>query len=160
MATEPPKRRWFRFSLKTFVVVLTLFCVWLGLLVYRVNKQREAIQWVREHGGYVYYDYQFELLGGVIDDAEPPGPDWLRELIGVDYFADVAYVNLSGAKIDDIGPLRELNQMKWLFLDDTQVSDLAPLSELNQLETIFLDEDQQVTIPEELKDRVVRMSFH
>ena len=50
MATEPPKRkrRWFRFSLKTFVVVLTVFCVWLGLLVHRVNKQKEAVQWVKD----------------------------------------------------------------------------------------------------------------
>ena len=42
------KRRWFRFSLRTFVVLLTVFCVWLGLLVYRVNKQREAAQWVKK----------------------------------------------------------------------------------------------------------------
>ena len=41
------KRRWFRFSLKTFLVLVTLFCVlmaFLGTLVYRVNKQKEAVQ--------------------------------------------------------------------------------------------------------------------
>ena len=64
MATEPSKskrkRRWLRYSLRTFVVVLTVFCVlmaWLGALVYRVNKQKEAVQWVRDEGGTVYYDY-------------------------------------------------------------------------------------------------------
>ena len=41
-------KRWFKFSLTTFAVVLTVFCVWLGLLEYRVNKQRDAVQWVRE----------------------------------------------------------------------------------------------------------------
>ena len=73
------KRRWFRFSLKTFVVVLTVFCVWLGLLVYRVNKQRDAVQWVKEHGGRVYYDFEFKLPKGVYYNAEPPSPEWLRE---------------------------------------------------------------------------------
>ena len=95
MATEPPKRkrRWFRFSLKMFVVVLTVFCVWLGLLVHRVNKQKEAVQWVKDQGGAVFYDFEWNVEGGQIDDPQPPGPDWLRELIGVDYFADVVKVN-------------------------------------------------------------------
>ena len=87
MATEPTKRkrRWFRFSLKTFVVVLTVFCVWLGLLVYRVNKQREVIQWVKDHRGTVRYDFEWdEEKQSSILDPEPPGPDWLRELIGID----------------------------------------------------------------------------
>ena len=65
MATEPPKpkrkRRWFRFSLKTFVVVLTVFCVWLGLVAYRVHKQKRAVQWVKEHRGVVYYDCQVSV---------------------------------------------------------------------------------------------------
>ena len=53
MATEPPKpkRRWLRYSLRTFVVVLTVFGIWLGLLVHRVNKQREAVQWVKDEDG-------------------------------------------------------------------------------------------------------------
>ncbi len=56
MATEPPKRkrRWLRYSLRTFVVVLTVFCVWLGALVYRVNQQKEAVQWVKEQGGLLH----------------------------------------------------------------------------------------------------------
>ncbi|MCH7726300.1 MAG: hypothetical protein IH991_07455 [Planctomycetes bacterium] len=61
MATEPPKpkRRWLRYSLRTFVVVLTVFGVWLGLLVHRVNKQKEAVAWVRDHGGAVRYDFEW-----------------------------------------------------------------------------------------------------
>jgi len=37
-----PKRRWFRFSLRTLFVVVTVFCLWLG---YHVNwmQQRRAL---------------------------------------------------------------------------------------------------------------------
>ena len=138
MATEPSKpkrkRRWLRYSLRTFVVVLTVFGVWLGLLVYRVNKQKEVVQWVRDHGGTVGYDFQWdEVKESSINDAQPPGPDWLRNLIGVDYFSDV----------------------RVLYLGDTQVTDLSPLVKMKGV-WIYLDEDQQVTVPEELKDRVRR----
>ena len=199
------KRRWFRFSLKTFLVLVTLFCVlmaFLGSLVYRVNKQKEAIRWVQDHGGTVYYDFQSEDIeqGRIDGDAEPPGPDWLRELIGVDYFADVAFVDVEGAKVKDLEPLSDLTQLQVLILNDTQVSDLEPLRGLTQLQelyltdapvsdlrplrkltqlkflelsgtlvsdlsslakikgvTIYLYEERQVTVPEELKDRVLRV---
>ncbi|MCH7729726.1 MAG: hypothetical protein IH991_25130 [Planctomycetes bacterium] len=201
MATEAPKpkrkRRWFRFSLRTFVVVLTVFCVWLGLLVYRVNKQREVVQWVNDNGGLVLYDCEWD--NGWIDGAEPPRPEWLCDLIGIDYFADIVGVGFVGGEVkhieplgnlkqlqwlsldrtnvSDLGPLRELTQLKKLFLGRSQVSDLGPLRGLSQLQQlnlngtpvsdlsplvkmknvrIYLGRDQQVTVPEELKDRVTR----
>ena len=64
----------------------------LGSLVYRVNKQREALQWVRDQHGTAFYDFEWDSEKGWILRAELPGPDWLRELIGIDYFADVALV--------------------------------------------------------------------
>ena len=151
------KRRWFRFSLKTFLVLVTLFCVlmaFLGALVYRVNKQREAVQWVKEHGGEIYYDYQWELSEGVIDDPDPPGPDWLRDLIGIDYFADVVFVDFDDTEIEDIESLRELTQLQILNLKGTQVSDLTPFMGMKYV-TIVLDDGHEMTIPEELKDRVL-----
>ena len=36
--------------MKTFLVALTVFGVWLGLLVHRVNQQKEAVAPVEEHG--------------------------------------------------------------------------------------------------------------
>ena len=228
MATEPPKRkrRWFRFSLKTFLVLVTLFCVlmaFLSALVYRVNKQREAVQWVQDHGGSVYYDFEWnEKELWLASDRRPPGPDWLRELIGIDYFADVVFVcglsrqiedirplrefsklqmlellgtqvsdlrplreltklkvvrlkgnpisdleplsklprlhfiDLEGAQVSDLEPLREMTQLRKLDLRYTQVTDLSPLTEMKNV-TIYLDEKQQLTIPEELEDRVMRL---
>ena len=148
MATETKpkhKRRWFRFSLKTFVVLLTVFCVWLGLMVHRVNKQKEAVQWVKGHGGQVLYDFQSDhhiTLLDLADDTAPPVPDWLRELIGIDYFTDVVFVDLNDTKVEDIEPLRDLSQLQVLSLDRTQVMDFEPLRELTRLQTLSLGSTQ------------------
>ncbi|MCH7729836.1 MAG: hypothetical protein IH991_25705 [Planctomycetes bacterium] len=93
---------------------------------------------MQDHGGTVYYDFEWELDKGVIDDAEPPGPEWLRELIGIDYFADVVVVDFDGTEVKDLDPLRGLTQLLWLDLNGIQVSDLSPLGELTQLRHLDL----------------------
>lgn len=159
------KRSYLRYSLRTFLVLLTVFSVWLGLLVHDVNKQKNAVQWVRDLddiGCEVYYDFEWDAnTGGRVNDADPPGPDWLRELIGVDYFADVVKVDvnytevsdlrplralnelreldISGTeRVSDFTPLRELTELRWLYLANTQVSDVGPLRELKQLRVLSL----------------------
>ena len=53
-----PKRRWLRFSLRTFLIVVTILCVWFGF-AYRVERQREAVRWVKENGGTAYYAHEY-----------------------------------------------------------------------------------------------------
>ncbi|MCH7726301.1 MAG: hypothetical protein IH991_07460 [Planctomycetes bacterium] len=93
----------------------------------------------------------------------------MRDLIGVDYFADVVFVNCAySEKVEDLEPLRELTQLLAVDLRDTKISDLTPLRELTQLQelylggtrvsdlsplvgikgvTLYLREGQEVTIP-------------
>ena len=47
--TEPPKRRWFRFSLRTLFVVVTVFAIWLGYHVNWIQERRVGRQWLEEH---------------------------------------------------------------------------------------------------------------
>ena len=42
-------------------------------------------------GGKAYYDYEFEN-GRRVKALKPRGPDWLRKLLGEDFFNDVEYV--------------------------------------------------------------------
>ncbi|MCH7725193.1 MAG: hypothetical protein IH991_01740 [Planctomycetes bacterium] len=72
-ANPKRKRRWLRYSLRTFLLLLTVFAVWLGLLVHRVNKQKEAVQWVRDMGGVVRYDFELDEYGVDLADPLPPG---------------------------------------------------------------------------------------
>ena len=49
------RRRWFQFSLRGFLVVLTIGCLWLGWKVERAQSQREAVAKIESVGAIVYY---------------------------------------------------------------------------------------------------------
>ena len=73
------------------MVLVTVLCVWLGLVSERARKQREAVEAIEKVGGAVRYEYQSK------SGQEPPGPKWLRELVGEEYFVSVIYVGLNGS---------------------------------------------------------------
>ncbi len=127
-----PKRRFLRFSVRTLLIVLTIFCVALGWKVERARKQREAVAWVDEMGGSVSYDYEVD---GVL---KPPGPKWLRNLLGIDYFDDVVGVGFGTTQVSDVTPLSGLTSLRALDLHSTQVSDITPLSGLTSLQALDL----------------------
>jgi len=97
-----PRRRWLQFSLRGFLVVLSIGCLWLGWKVDRAHKQRDAVETIEAIGGIVVYDWQACVDSWVIspatskysrwgaspayrylpDDSEPPAPAWLRSLLG------------------------------------------------------------------------------
>ena len=59
--TEPIKRRrWFRFSLRMLLVVVTVLCVWLAIKVNAARRQKEAVAAILSAGGTVNYDYQLK----------------------------------------------------------------------------------------------------
>ena len=76
--------------------------LWLGWFVNRAQQQRRAVEWVRELGGSVHYDFETDEYFRVNEDAKPPGPNWLRSLIGINYFADVVKVNLYDTEASDV----------------------------------------------------------
>ena len=93
--TTRSKRRRFRFSLRTLLVVFLVLGLGLGWFAYKMRqaeRQRRAVEGIEEVGGRVWYDYELEAhqRGKA---PEPPAPAWLRELIGDDLFADVSYVH-------------------------------------------------------------------
>ena len=54
---QAPKRRWFRFSLWTLFVVVTVFGCWLG---YELNRNRQRQAFVERAGAVVDYPFQKE----------------------------------------------------------------------------------------------------
>ena len=90
MIEAKPKRRWFRFSLRTFLVIVTLICVWLGWEFSSARKQKQAVEAIRAIGGNAFYDYQVDADGNPINPH--PDPGWLAKLFGMDYVHNVVCV--------------------------------------------------------------------
>jgi hypothetical protein len=98
------RRRWFQFSLRGFLVVMTGLGIWLGVIANRAREQRAAVVAIKELGGTVYYDWELETGG------TPRGPAWLRRLVGDEHFQKVQMVNLCPAPTlgqSDIGRLAQ-----------------------------------------------------
>lgn len=85
-----PRRRWLQFSFRGFLIALTIGCLWLGWQVERAREQREAVKAIEALGGLVWFDWQIVILQPkhirIDPRATPPGPVWLRRIIGDDFF--------------------------------------------------------------------------
>lgn len=130
------QRRWFRFSLRTLLLVVTVACVgfgWMGHKLRQAERQREAVAAIRELGAWVHYD----------SDVYPPDhkrrPSWLRQSIGEDVFANVVDVRWERASDDALVHLAALPKLEHLNLAGSEITDnglthLRPLKHLRSLD--------------------------
>src|SRR5262245_18637753 len=86
------KRRWLRFSLRTLLLAMTVFCVWLAIKVNAAREQRQIVKMVQGLGGTVWYDYECDADGVRLNP--PPEPSWLAKLLGVDFLHNVIAVRI------------------------------------------------------------------
>ena len=76
IASTPPPSRWFRFSLRTLFVVVTVFGVFFGWVVYQLN-------WIRErHDARVRWDFSYSEAG----HPNRTPPPWSLRLFGEKQF--------------------------------------------------------------------------
>lgn len=144
-APAVPKRprRWLRFGLRTFLVVVALAGATLGLKVRQVRLQRAAVEWVRENDGRVFYDFEWDDESqNLVLDSLPPRPAWLRSLGGIDYVARPTVVYLGSVQVTDLTPLADLTELQGLCLFGTHVDDLTPLADLEALQWLVVAETQ------------------
>jgi len=147
---QKPKRRLWRFSLKTLLILLTIFCLWLGTLSNRANRQRRAVEAIQLSGGEFNYDHQrvpnprgsgqsYSLR------VDPPGPKWLRRLLGDHYFITPVALQINSqagikddcfAHLDALQDLESLMSYKVPFRD----SDVTHLKHLKNLKLLAFNE--------------------
>jgi hypothetical protein len=79
---EKPRRCWFRFSLSTFLLLVTAICVWIGWKHRIVRERRELRALILERQRLVQTDWR---------PNEPPRLPWLRSLLGDEpWFATIS----------------------------------------------------------------------
>ena len=135
MNTPQVKRRWYQFSQKTMLVVVTLFCLgpasWVAFQRRTAEKQREAL----------------EAIGATVnfDPFASERAEFLRAFLGNEKFGNVTDVWLlnpqSKATNADLCHLARLNKLGKLLLDSETVTDegLAHIAGLSQMEYLHLD---------------------
>ncbi len=132
-----PRRRWLQFSLRTLlllVVPLAALCGWFASKMNAVRRERRAVAAIRAMGGHVTYDWKYS-------HTEPPGPKWIRYLLGDDFFAGVARVGYPRASPDEtLQHLDDLRGLRWLDLLATNVTDagVERLAKHRELQTLVL----------------------
>ncbi len=138
MTTLKPRLRWFQYSLRSLLVLMVLVSIgmsWFAVKMQRARKQKEAVEAIKKLGGEIQYDYEVRQAGNPLPRV-PPGPAWLRNLLGDDFFASAVGVFFPPSVTDaGLEHLKGLRQLQRLGLSGTQVSDagLERLKGLTQL---------------------------
>jgi hypothetical protein len=145
--------RWrFQFSIRSvlwLVVVVAIPCSWLAVERKEASKQHEVVEAIRKLGGTVWYDYQYSYQLHFFTtryesaSTTPSGPAWGRQLLGDEFFTNVAFADFQKTRVTDawLEHLKGVAQLQVLNLDGTQVTDagLEQLSGLTQLRALNLD---------------------
>jgi Leucine-rich repeat (LRR) protein len=152
--TTPPrsKRRWWRFSLRTLLIFVTLFCVsvgWFLLRLHRAERQRIAVANLKEAHFGVHYDWElnYDVTGN--QAPELAGPGWLRNWLGNDFFDDVVDVSSpldrperNAIRDDEFQWVFSLPKLRFLNIHDLSITDasITKLHELKDLENLFVSD--------------------
>ena len=137
-----PWRRFLRFSLRGMIVLVLVIGAWLGWLARSVRIQREAVAAIRNAGGVVLYDWQWN--NGRFINGKLWAPKSLVDAIGVDHFGHVTGVAISSpasATNATLARVGRLSRLELLGLAQSSIDDdgLTHLQGLNELVRLDLD---------------------
>lgn len=142
-------KRWMRFSVSTLLLMMTIACIWLGVLGVRMNRanlQRKVVKAVQEAGGEVLYEHEQNPRG--MGGPARPKPGILERLFGIDFAHSVVQVSLTEKTqgVDDLLPdiCRLSNLEKLIVGGDVSDAGTKHLSRCKNL-THFIACDAEIT---------------
>lgn len=150
------RRRWLSFSLRGMLVLITLLCVFLGLIgVEWMESRREeaAVMKLREAGAWICYDYQRDRNQLEADNPEvvfnesptPYGPAAVRYLFGEHIFSRVVEIDFSyfpgntenanqvASELPKLSKLSSLGFQNRTALSDESIEQIAKIPKLRSL---------------------------
>src|ERR1051325_8598191 len=142
---HPRPERWPQFSLRGLLLTLTILSVWLGVKVQHTTAQKRVVAAIRSDFGHSIYDYQWPTETSTVDlQATSPVPQWLIDLLGVDFFHDVVYVVLDSPSVTDatLERLDAFAQLKFVFIANSRVTNggLKHLRALRKLRRLSIQD--------------------
>ena len=140
--------RWrFQFSIRSLLVLtvaVAIPCGWLAVEMEKAKEQAEVVNVLEGLGGRVRHDNSYDASGKYIPNAQLPGPEFLRQRLGADFFTSVVYVWSYDDRFTNVGliAVKKLPQLRMLALAATPVTDagLRNLSGLRQLRKLAIQE--------------------
>jgi len=143
------RRKWFQFSLRSFLIVVLIIAAALGWVVKRSVQARNENPFAKHLenlGGIAVYDYELGDNGtGFIAHfsihRDAPGPRWLRSLLGETFFTDLVGFDGIALSDDDLADLCQFRKLKTVgFYQNKKVTDqgLAYLEQISTLRSIDL----------------------
>src|SRR5262249_10216224 len=144
-----PKRRWFRYSLRTLLVLTALICVVLAFKIVPALDRKRAVSAVQELGGQVIYDYEFKEKNDRPPSFSEP-PDWISGILGADFSHDVAVAKIFNVRDSDrvkkampkLRSLRSLRELDLINIKGLRESDFDFINGLSQLQDVHMYGDQ------------------
>jgi hypothetical protein len=112
------------------------------------EAQRTAVLGLEAVGATVWYDYEMGPEGKYVSNAQPPGPEWARRLLGRDFFSSVASVSFILAKrpcrdvdLELIAHFSSLEALTPVSADGGEMTDsmLEKIAELHNLRELWID---------------------
>jgi hypothetical protein len=155
MIEPKPRRRWFRFSIRSLLLLVVLIAIPLALKVNQVHHQRLVVAELRKLKVLVAFDYNRpNPFSHVIDPqghshwgtrvAEPFGPKWLRNILGDDFFSEVTDILTPGENLevtdDTLNLIATLRSPRSINIQSDHISDegFRHLATLGQLEDLCI----------------------
>ncbi len=135
-------RRRIQFSISSLLLLTPAVAIpfgWLTLARDAAMQQRDVVEEIRTAGGVITYDYQLPPDVAVPERPTPPGPRWLRNVLGDDLFVNVTEVDLSNSNFDEavLRRFRALPQLRSLALSnnasDAALENIKGLTRLQRL---------------------------
>ena len=141
-ASSNPRRVWFRYSLRGFLLLVAVVSLWLSWFVSSARTQRAAVNAIQSAGGTILFDYHESGPRSWSTAGTPRGPRWLRAQLGSEYFDTPVYVGLFNTpqSREWIAAFNQLTSIKTLLLSGKHVDDetLAQLADSTELVELHL----------------------
>ena len=113
-------------------LVVTVAALIVGIAAYRAKGRSERTMAIREAGGIVLYDYQFNVSQGRYKfDATPGAWSWLADLFGPDFLYEVTAIDLGTDH-----ELLESDRFGSPDLDDVDTPDFKASANDNTMKTL------------------------